>query len=262
MSKRLIIGLGTGRCGTWSLTKFLGAQPNTNSNHELRFLPWEFDAELGKANVDFLLNKNEEVAVDVGFYWLNYVDWLAKQNIDVRFICLQRDKKQTVDSWMTHTEELVKRGQGNHWTSQGKDKSWTSINCFPKYDLSARKAIEKYWDEYYEKANKLWEVCNFHIVPTEELNTSIGQARILSAAGYDSNDRVLQSFHLNKTVTTMKETLVNHTNLGYKSGKCEICQEKDCAEWCLENKSFGMTTYACSPCRKSGDLGIYTLNDH
>jgi len=42
--RKLIIGLGTGRCGTMSLSKLLSMQENTIVSHETGTpLPWDFD---------------------------------------------------------------------------------------------------------------------------------------------------------------------------------------------------------------------------
>ena len=54
MEKQLIISIGTGRCGSVSLSKFLSAQKHTNVIHEGRIdycsklIKWTNDVELFK----------------------------------------------------------------------------------------------------------------------------------------------------------------------------------------------------------------------
>ena len=51
--RRLVIGLGTGRCGTVSLSRLLNAQPDAQVRHELRpYLPWAVDEALLARKLD------------------------------------------------------------------------------------------------------------------------------------------------------------------------------------------------------------------
>lgn len=178
----LIIGFGTGRCGTNSFTQLLGFQ-GIPATHEIRFLPWKTDKwelygillrMLGGAWADEALfprtfyetwqdveNKRNEGLVfyhiqtmfdrtpgyiaDVNLTWLNYIHDAIRIFPDLRAVCLQRNKKDTVKSWMTKDWDL--------WTVGSKDVKGRPL--MPQYELPLKEAIGQYWEDYYAEARLL-----------------------------------------------------------------------------------------------------------
>ena len=76
----IVLGIGTGRCGTQSLMTFLNLQ-KINTFHESVLLPWVFDS----VSLNFLLTKLTKVSTvdypdvgDVNFSLLNYIEPLLK----------------------------------------------------------------------------------------------------------------------------------------------------------------------------------------
>lgn len=200
----LVFGLGSGRCGTTSLRLFLDLQRNVSVTHELNFegirqpMPWETDFPLAIKQLAKLQQKTSAVKGDIGFYWLPYTTWLLGQFPDSRFICLKRNKADTVASYMRHTEGR------NHWvmhngTHWNPDDVWDK--AFPKYDVEDKEAaVSKYWDDYYTSAGALQREHpdNFRIFPVDALNNSEGQTTILSFLGIPTADMIFTpSFHLN-----------------------------------------------------------------
>lgn len=158
--KKIKLGIGSGRCGTVSLSKMIDA------NHELRpLLPWKKDLDLYQEHIK-RMKGNRFVA----FYYLPYLDEMFT-DFDLRVACLKRDREETIESY------LKKVPNHNHW-GKGPKHEWSK--CYPTYDLKdKRKGIAKYYDYYYVKARE-WEekTDRFKIFPMEYLNTPWGQQEI------------------------------------------------------------------------------------
>jgi hypothetical protein len=173
----IVLGIGTGRCGTQALMTFLNLQ-KVNTLHESVLLPWVFDSQslnslltkLGKTSTIDYPNVGE-----VNFSLLNYIEPLLKSisaenvdigseqeylftaNIAVRVVCLRRDKAETIKSWMNNHKNF------NFWSSVEHEcfaqglylKNDILGNSFPKYDLGKEAALACFWDDYYLKAAQL-----------------------------------------------------------------------------------------------------------
>ena len=143
---RIIIGLGTGRCGTKSLSEILGV------THEAHPLPWLHDERLCRHAIKNVLQSGG----DVGCYWLNYVDRLLELRPDAKFVCLRRGREATVKSWVRRFE-----GSERFALSVMHMDKWGRIYAplmFPDYgDISLDEAAGRYWDGYYERAEELQE---------------------------------------------------------------------------------------------------------
>ena len=190
MAKRLIIGLGTGRCGTVSLKALLALQSGTHATHETMLLPHKFNERKFAAYMKKLQNRPQEIVADVALWNLPYVTSILAEYHKTKFICLKRDKEQVIKSYMAKTPNR------NHWTQQDSkfwsDKKWPREkrcpyrSCYPRFDASKEKAIGLYWD-YYDAVSATYEISfpdNFRIFPVEDLNTRDGCEKILSFAGY------------------------------------------------------------------------------
>ena len=194
MAQRLIIGLGTGRCGTVSLKSLLALQMNTHATHETMLLPHKFSEVKFKQYMARLWKRPEEVAADVALWTLTYVSSILAEYPSTKFICLKRDREAVVRSYMAKTP------QRNHWTSYDSrfwsDEKWPRErkvqkcpyhNCYPKFDADKEEAIGLYWDYYYIVAESYQDAFpdNFRIFPVEFLNTRDGCEKILKFAGYE-----------------------------------------------------------------------------
>jgi hypothetical protein len=195
MNKTLIIGLGTGRCGTYSLTELLNSQLNSDVRHEHNSLPWEPEIHLLYQNIFSLLSFDAEIVGDVGFSYINYIDRIVKTFQNTKCICLQRNKWEVVDSFDKRTPEE------NYWTDPtSKFYNWKKYKLdyrtilFPSYDLPKRDAIAAYWDEYTRKAS-YWQKAypdNFLLLGMDySLNTHRGVEQVLSFIGISEDDMVV-----------------------------------------------------------------------
>jgi len=191
MNKNIIIGLGTGRCGTVTLAHLLNKQPNFSVTHEFNPTFWEFDY----GSLIFLLNKLEKRTQnnigDIAYYHLNYCEHILDKINNVKFPIMIRNKEDVVKSYMKWTNGR------NHWSkersrNEKEDKYWDKT--YPKYNLPKIEALNKYYDDYYTKCNdlinkypnkfKLFEML-------ETFNTESGQNNLLDFIGINENDRIL-----------------------------------------------------------------------
>lgn len=250
----IVIGLGSGRSGTASLAKLLNAQRDSLCFHEMnpsavRFSgtprPFlnaidEFQAILDGGDPAMLtVDLSRAVAAkaydqlcrmsrvrmigDIAFYYLTYVILLARHNPNIRFICLRRDREQTINSWLRKSaverwrskriadrlSSLITREyyheSRNFWMDHDgtrwlKDPVWDK--CFPKFVArTKREAIGMYWDHYYEQAEilkrKLGEV--FRIVDTERLDETPFQTELLTYCGIPAAEQVHVDAHIHRS---------------------------------------------------------------
>ena len=150
MKHHYIFGLGSGRCGTMSLALLLDRQPGAFVTHEAKLLPWEADRETAAVLLKSIAIRTENVVGDVGFYWLNYLDYLAGRLKSVRCIILQREMNETVASFMRQTQAHNR----NHWSTSKKNYTVDprADRAFPKFDCDKEEALRNYWGLYYDRA--------------------------------------------------------------------------------------------------------------
>lgn len=193
VKQRLVIGLGTGRCGTVSLSLLLNAQRSARVCHEGKLdgkhhlIPWRDGEEVLSAWIKRLARESNGASIygDVGMYFLPYAEHLIREYPHIRFVCMKRDKESTVDSYMVKT-----RGR-NHWmVHDGSvwdlDPVWDPM--FPKYSSDNKKeALEKYWDDYYQEAHRLSDLMpsSFGIFDMDSLNSEDGRREVLEFVGFE-----------------------------------------------------------------------------
>jgi len=194
--KQIVIGLGTGRCGTLSLARFLNIQEGAEITHERAgyHIGWNGSEEkiakfLEEVSISDTFNLN--LVGDVGFYYLSYVEFILNRYPKTKFICLQRDCLETVTSYMHKTSNV------NPWQlHDGID--WRRHNwdhCYPKYDVPDKKsALTLYWYDYYRQVTLLQALYpnSIKIFPTEALNSSSGQYAILAFLGIKKKNSKLK----------------------------------------------------------------------
>jgi len=141
MEKKLIFGIGTGRCGTVSLCELLNRQKFSNFTHENRpLLSWDGPrSELDKRIEDLLLMEGSYVG-DIAFFYLPYINYILSNYPDTKIVCLKRPEHEVVRSYMKKT-----RGR-NHWVKHN-GLIWNRCEwdkCFPKYKaLMKKNAVRK-----------------------------------------------------------------------------------------------------------------------
>lgn len=148
MSKTLIIGLGTGRCGSLSLSYFLNNQPGIKVLHEGAInyqahpLKWYNDHEnVWKwiENLDKLSDSNQYFG-DIGMYFLPYVAFLIEKFPRSKFICLKREREAVIHSYLQWTQDH------NPWYEHN-GKTWKKMKFGMLLFLNLTSLIRlKLWD--------------------------------------------------------------------------------------------------------------------
>lgn len=188
---RVILGLGTGRSGSTSLTHLLAAQPDTCFSHEhAPLIPWQE----GHRQLNFhlmrtaLLVRLFGTVADVSHWWLPKLPVVLKEFAGARVVVLRRDRAETVASFMS-----IKGAAGpqpiNHWMAHDgvryKRNLWDV--CYPKFNAnSLEDAVGLYWDAYYQQAEHLEKQypSNVRIFDVNTLSSTDGQETILRFCGY------------------------------------------------------------------------------
>lgn len=173
-----MIGLGTGRCGTTSLSRLLDSSAECHATHEMdrirSRLNWAFKREEIEKSLGILASRSAPVVCDVAFYYLPYVEYIADTRPDATFVCLRRDREETVESYMLKTEGR------DHWrVGGGRPDTWDRL--YPKFDApTKREAIGMYWDMYYGETERLARVgIRIKTFDVSALNDVAGASRIL-----------------------------------------------------------------------------------
>lgn len=203
MAKKLIIGLGTGRCGTLSLSLFLNAQPGITMLHEgkqegarARPLRWQGDRDELWRWLETLERASGDSAYygDIGMYFLPYAEALIQRFPDIKLVCLKRNRQEVVNSYLEWTQGR------NHWfehdgVAWDKNPAWDG--AFPKFNEPDKaKAIGLYWDMYYADVDRLIRQYPGHIACfwMDSLNRKRGRRAILDFIGY-GGPRVVDGHH-------------------------------------------------------------------
>lgn len=203
MKKQLIIGLGSGRCGTTSLYKLLNSQKNSFICHESKpLLTWIFDEKKIDNKLKKILSKDKKYIGDVASYYLQYIEHIISKNPSTKFIILKRPKEEVVKSFINKTK-FLNFFKWNLWIRKPKKKENKWSKMFPKYNLNSKEeAIAKYWEEYYSKADKLIKKypLNIKIFNTSDLNSEQKVKEILDFCNISAKDkRIKYGIKVNKT---------------------------------------------------------------
>lgn len=253
-NSRIVIGLGTGRSGTASLTSLIDQQsgglcfhemnpscavfsgnPQPHINAVVEFRKLLDGGERARLSIDYArpssvqtyqkLQEMPRVKLigDIAYYYLNYVENMLEAVPECVFVCIKRDRQQTVASWLKKSsivrwpslwfadrlKSILTRTpfytEYNYWQehdgSQWKeDPVWDS--CFPKFEAASKEeAVGLYWDYYYLEADRLQRLRpdSFRIFDVEDLSNPEGQKRILSFIGIPEADMVCSDeLHLHR----------------------------------------------------------------
>lgn len=201
MKPSIVLGIGSGRCGTESLAAVLNRHPGVKVSHEEPpLLPWRHEPEprvIGERLARFQRRPEAQLVGDVASFYLPYVEDAIRAEPTIRIVCLKRDREEVVQSfcrWLDRTQHLPT----NHWAEQPApgwhhDPVWTAI--FPKYGTANREeGIRLYWDAYYATVEQLLRVYPQQIRLFDmqhALNTKEGLRDLLTFAGIPSEQQIL-----------------------------------------------------------------------
>lgn len=201
MSNKIIVfGTGSGRCGTASLAALLHQCKDSLVGHEIiPHLHWEVDDNnwgYFQRRLNWFNNHPTTLTGDVFSVYLPYLEKMEESNLDYNWygIILKRNKKDTVESFVDIT------GTRNNW-EKNKIHNPMYVKSFPKYETtivgtdnySKAEALGMYWEEYYDRAEKLADKSErIKIYPIDILNSREGQGSIFDFIGLSRELRVYQ----------------------------------------------------------------------
>ena len=201
MNQHIILGVGTGFCGSRSLARVLNQQPAFQvSVNDARLLPWKRPAGvavLPERLARWRKQRDGQVLGDVGSSYLPYVEELVALEPAVRIVCLKRPREEVVTAFCQWLDDRYPL-QINHWAEKPAaewhhDPLWT--RCYPQYDTPDREeGLRRYWTEYYGRAEELAKRFpqNFRIFDMlQALNTEAGQREVLAFVGVPPEKQVL-----------------------------------------------------------------------
>ena len=123
MNKKIIIGYGTGRCGTKSLASFLNQQEGFNVTHEKVALGWYQAFTDTEIAVRDFVSRDSQVIGDVGFYWINYLDLILRKYPNAKAINIFRDEEEVVESFWSYKKPDEVNQVFEKWCSYPYDSS-------------------------------------------------------------------------------------------------------------------------------------------
>lgn len=187
--KRIVIGFGTGRCGTKSLAQFLSQQPGVNIRHE-----WiGHNVGIGYQDMfsimlEQLLEMDGNIVGDVAWWWYQYLWIPMNYHPGTKAINLWRHDEEVIESfWHYKKQGLIYGQQGWYSYPFESDK--------PTKDAIATQ-IRKY---------RLIEQEIFKTYPTtvrkfmmRDLNDSGKLEELLEWLDFPVEGRVLTPIHVNK----------------------------------------------------------------
>ena len=207
-NRALIIGIGTGRCGSTTLTTLLRNQADCYCAHEHppRLIWGERGGRIAFHHNRFdLLSTGYDFVGDVSHWWLPHIEYLLNFYPRSRVVVLKRDRQATIKS-LLRIKGGAGRGAINHWIEH--DGSYWSRNiwdeCYPSYDVEDTvEAIGRYWDAYYAEAERL--VAKYpeevRFFSTEMLGSRGTQNELLKFCGFE-RPVLMENLHLNRASTS------------------------------------------------------------
>ena len=194
---RVVLGLGTGRCGSTSLAAILASIEGAQSTHEnppLIFwqpLPQQVKFHLQRFR---LLSRYFPLVSDCAHWWLNVIDTVFDSFPSARAIALHRDTEACVRSWAKITRWPRDH---NHWVTP-RNRLWHRDRfdpSFPQYpmpedaarnpEVAKEQLIRRYVSEYNDRLRGLAAHSPERILllRTEELDDAATRQRISKFLG-------------------------------------------------------------------------------
>jgi hypothetical protein len=196
---RIVLGIGTGRCGTASLAALLNGQEDSSVSHEVRpLLPWNTDdrSTLVVQRINNFLRRRKSAVGDVASSYLPYIETFIAQVPEIRIVCMRRDRSEVIASFRRLMDRKF-HGNVDHWSQTlqpgwFRDPTWSAVH--PRFDaVDLEDALGKYWDYYNSEVDRL---CGqypdrMRTFSVDTLNTNEGQSRILDFCGFTHEKHVL-----------------------------------------------------------------------
>lgn len=193
MKRQLVIGAGTGRCGTTTLAKLLDLQPGGVVTHERMAskFKWNQPAEAMQRIMHTFNNMDAGLIGDVALqHGCCLPQWCDK---GAKVVILKRDLDGYLASWKK------KAANRNNWqpAGQGGTKKSRWFHCFPKFNGCANRqeALIMYYNHYYtELAPAVMDQYPDQVLLcyVDIFNSDRGQRRLLDFLGVPRDEQIIR----------------------------------------------------------------------
>ena len=198
---RVVLGLGSGRCGSTTLTALFATVPNSCCTHEnppqLFWSPTLAQSEFHFERLRFL-SRFFALVFDACHWWLNVTSEFLGQFEEGKLVCLHREAIACARSF--HFVKGSGKGSMNNWAPPGNGYWTTTLwdPVYPTYDLEQEfiavpdetrwSAILRYVREYNQELERLrlYAPSRVQLVRTEDLSLPSTQDRIFRFIGVPS----------------------------------------------------------------------------
>src|SRR5689334_17661165 len=161
--RTIVLGMGTGRCGTHTLAELLNRQPDARVTHEqpplLTWRPCPGRSAIRERLERIKRTRPQRLVGDVALFYLPYVEEALALEPNLRVIGLERPREEVITSFCRWAD-TVHPLPTDHWAADPPpgwhhDPIWTRI--FPQYPghASREERIGRYWDDYHRAAAEL-----------------------------------------------------------------------------------------------------------
>lgn len=191
--KRVIVGTGTGRCGTKSLAHILGRQEGFLATHE-KVGGMHRDGADGKVEAfwDYALDSGAEVVCDVSpcwvYNWQRLFDLCVGRGVQFDLVWLERPRAEYVASAMRHSAcDSAPMGHRDHFLNNPEAYGYSRPpegwgEAFPKYDDLAGLPIQARFLQWWNDCRMVARGLN---VPTHSLGSEGSVAAMLYKLGVE-----------------------------------------------------------------------------
>ena len=215
--KKVIIGLGTGRCGTQSLVSLLNQIPDVHIDHE-RFsvqATWLPSLTYFEKLCAYFETRPEKVVGDVSFYHLPYVYLFMERYKHSKFIGLKRPKESTLASYDKKTSG---RNHFSYPNTHNEHRLWDEK--YPKfYKRDKHTAMSDYYDLYYGQMAYLEHLFpdQVKVFDMEQLNSKQGVRAIFSFLN-------VRYRHIDDHFINIRQNIAGETKTGFKPDHLTVFQ--------------------------------------
>ncbi len=184
---KVIVGFGTGRCGTQSLAAFLDLQPGWEVSHEQVPLGWYQAFTDTEIAIREFLGRKGRVIGDIGYYWINYLDLILRKIPNAKAINIVRDDDKVIESFWSYMNPKLQSFEHNDWKGYPYDSPDQTKDAIVK-------TVRRYRFLEHE-VRKIYPASIF-VMKTEDLNDNDKLNELLDWLESDTF-RVLRPVHTN-----------------------------------------------------------------
>ena len=205
--ENLILGIGTGRCGMYSLAHLLSMQNDSNITWHFGNMPiidWYYNDENFNHICYMLENREGKYIGDVSHFLLNYIDSLLNKYGDiVKIIHIKRQFSETCLSFKNFIYKMSEGYNLNLWNSLNFKNTfydlltnsnalyfWNLYHTFPNFDETddINESIRFYWDYYDRMVGRIKELHPEFVYEYDfqSLNDVYLSKKLLSWLGYET----------------------------------------------------------------------------